>query len=122
MRRPRILSTDSVVIVKRSEGGVDDDGVPTSTVERIPWDYVNVQRLTSTELTDQGRNTTEVVYRVAGDPPSRVVDDVRVPVTIDSEDRIEWLGDEYLIDGEPDVRTGRGRIEYTGLTMTRVRG
>lgn len=114
MRRPRVLNTDTPVVVQvTDDGGVDDDGVPTSSTVRVPWPGVNIQRLTTTELVDQGRNTTEVVYRVAGDPP---------PVTIEPTDLIEWLGDTYSIDGEPDVRTGRGRINYTSLTMSRVEG
>lgn len=113
MRTPRLLHDEAVVILQASGQGIDDDGVPVTTTTRIPWDRVNVQRVTAEELTDQGRNTSRTTYRVSGPV---------APVVIDDGDAIEWRGDVYQVDGEPDTRTGRARANYTALHMTRVTG
>lgn len=111
MRLPRTLHDDAVVILRSVPGPVDDDGVPTRVTNPYLWEGVNVQQLTSEELTDMGRSTTVTTWRVAG-PPTMV----------DSGDTIEWAGKTFLVDGEPDTRTGKYRINHTALVMIRARG
>lgn len=111
MRLPRTLHDDAVVIMRSVPGPVDDDGVPTRVNTPDPWDGVNVQQMTSEELTDAGRNTTVTTWRVSGPP-----------IAVDSGDIIEWGGGTFLVDGEPDTRTGKFRIEHTALFMVRVKG
>lgn len=113
MRTPRLLHDETVEILAATGTGVDEDGVPTTTTERHPWPGVNVQRVTAEELTDQGRNTTITTYRVSGPPP-------KYPVT--AGDEIEWRGQTYRVDAEPDTRTGRARVNYTALNMVRAEG
>lgn len=108
---PRVLHDDTVTIVKITSGLPDADGIPARTEARTPWAGVNVQQLTTTELVDQGRNTTVTTWRVAG-PPAAVAEG----------DRIDWAGQTYQVDGTPDTRTGAHRINRTVLQMIRATG
>jgi hypothetical protein len=74
---------------------------------------VNVQQVAAEDLTDHERETQVVKFRVSGAIPT---------VPVHSTDRIEWDGAAFEIEGDPDTRRGRYRIEHTSLTMTKVRG
>lgn len=111
MRPSRILHDDTVTIVSISSGPPDEDGVPTRTETEKPWKNVNVQQLTSKELTDRGRNTTITTWAVSGPPADA-----------DAGDLIRWRGNDYRVDGEPDTRIGRYRINHTSLLMVRATG
>lgn len=113
MRAPRLLHDDEVVIIHRTEDGIDEDGVPITVQKRFRWPRVNIQRTSAEELTDQGRNTTATIYRVTGAHP---------PVPIEAGARIQWRGDTYEVDGEPETRTGRARVNYTALHMIHTQG
>lgn len=111
---PKILHDDTVTILKTTSGAVDDDGVPTTTTTEHEWKNVNVQQLTADELTDQGRETNVTIWRVSGPPP---------PVALEASDRIMWRGGKYReIDGQPDARAGKYRIQHTSLQMVRATG
>ena len=112
MRLPRILHDDAVTILHTVPGGAPDaDGVPTHTTTETTWDGVNVQQLRADEIDDEVQDTDTVFYRVSGPP-----------ATVAVGDRIRWDGTEYLIQGEPDTRTGRHRIERTTVTIYHSRG
>lgn len=115
IRLPRLLHEDTVTVI--SEGGTgepDEYGVPTRTPTEFDWVGVNVQQIKTTELADHQREQSADYYRVAG--PLLAAD------TISPGAKIRWRGTEYRVEGEPDHRAGRGRIEHTSLIMYRVRG
>lgn len=101
----------TVTILLTSEGAIDDDGVPTPTTTSFSWRGVSVQQQQSDEEVD-GRTTVITRYRVSGPPQP----------TITALSTLEWRGDTYRIEGEPDTRTGPLRINYTRLLMTKVSG
>lgn len=101
-----ILHNDTVTIEKVRVGLPDADGVPIETITTTDWVGVNVQQVRAELLSDDDRNTSRTWYRVSGPP-----------VDLNTADRIIWQGTRYLIDGEPDTRTGAGRIEHTSLRM-----
>ena len=113
MRLPGILHDDTVTILSTTTGPPDANGVPTTTTMETPWDGVNVQQVRAEDLDDQQRETASTWYRVAGNHP---------PVLVRAQDRIRWRGTEYLVDGEPDVRTGAYRLEHTSLQMHATTG
>lgn len=108
-----ILHDDTVTIEATTSGRPDADGVPTETTTETEWAGVNVQQIKAEYLTDDDRATSRTWYRVSGPP---------APVELDTADRIKWRGITYRIDGEPDTRTGTGRIEHTSLRMYYAQG
>lgn len=112
MRLPALLHDDSVTIVSVTEGFPDDYGVPTVIKVETPWDGVNVQQTTTTEDNNSREQATRK-YRVAGPVP---------PVQIENNSLIKWRGEDYRVEGEPDTRTGYGRLNHTSLIMVRVTG
>jgi len=113
MNLPGILHDDTVVIVTTTTGLPDADGLPTSTTVETVWEGVNVQQVQADELDNERQNSSTTYYRVAGSEP---------PVVIKESDRIKWRGDEYLIDGKPDVRKGYYRLEHVSLRMYESKG
>lgn len=107
----RILHDDEVTIERVTTGLPDDDGTPTETTVRSPWKGVSVQQMTSKDLADAGRDTRITTWRVSGPP-----------VQIDGGDKIIWRGATYRVDGEPDTRRGRHRINHTALLMVKGTG
>ena len=108
-----ILHDDTVTIETNTTGLPDADGVPTTTTTETEWAGVNVQQIKAELLTDDDRNTSRTWYRVSGPTP---------PVDMTTADTILWRGTRYIIDGEPDTRSGLGRIEHTSLRMYYARG
>lgn len=113
MRLPRILHSDGLTIVTTATGLPDADGIPAETTIETAWEGVNVQQVQADELDDHQQDTNTTWYRVAGSQP---------PVVLKASDRLKWRGKEYLIDGEPDVRTGPHRLEHVSLRMYRSNG
>lgn len=111
VKLPGVLHDDTVTIVRVVYGGPDADGVPVETTDELEWTGVNVQQASTDELDNyqQERNTTH--FRVSGPP-----------VDIEPGDRIRWRGEVYLVDGVPDTRRGRYRIERTRLMMYQTEG
>lgn len=110
-----ILHDDAVtIIVEEGTGLPDDDGVPQYATREVEWAGVNVQQINTDETPDPGEREGVVTrWRVAG----------AIPATIPEEgDRIRWRGQEYEVDGEPDVRAGAYRIEHAALTMVKAKG
>lgn len=121
MRPPRLLHDDTVTILKVAGGAgegegdqlpIDADGVPITHTTEHEWTGVNVQA-SSTQEFDDNRETVVTYFRVSGPVP---------PVTITASDRIRWHGIVHEIVGDPDVRTGYGRINHCSLTMRASRG
>lgn len=113
MRVSRVLHDDSVTVTTVTVGPPDDDGVPVETTGSYVWEGVNVQQLSAAELTDSGRNATVTTFRVSGPIPAG---------PLNAGGRILWNGETYSIDGHPDVRTGRLRINHASLVMVKVKG
>jgi|GEM_PF-4780072 len=115
MRIPNYLHADTVTIVQAAPtGGLDADGVPqTAPPVETQWPGVNVQQVNTNEDTTGYRDQTARTYRVAGSPPA---------VTITAADTIRWGGTDYAVIGEPDIRTGRNRINHTSLEIQRITG
>lgn len=110
---PGILHDDTVTIVTTTIGLPDADGLPTTTTIESVWEGVNVQQVQADELDNHQQDTNTTYYRVAGSQP---------PVPVKASDRIKWRGEEYLVDGQPDVRTGPYRLEHVALRMYRSNG
>jgi len=96
-------------------------GTKTERGSTVP-DWTNASRLTiphclvqpaSTELSQDGR--------ILG-----VTDGLAVCASVDSDilpgDRIEYMGDTYIIDGDPQKWVGVGRLEHMKLNLKRWRG
>ena len=96
-------------------------GTKTERGSAVP-DWTNASRLiiphclvqpASTELSQDGR--------ILG-----VTDGLTVCTSVDSDilpgDRIEYLGDTYIIDGDPQKWVGVGRLEHMKLNLKRWRG
>lgn len=106
------LWDDAVVIIQLAGGLPDPDGLPTQGRTETPWAPVNVQQVAADETTDGHQQATATSWRVAGPP---------VPVEVRAGDLIRWNGTEYAVDGNPDTRRGRFRLEHTSLEMVKRR-
>lgn len=106
------LHTETITVRRITQGGPDPDGIPVEVLEEFtpPYKY-NVQQIDASEDIVQ-RTQLETRYSVSGPPILGIV----------GTDQIEWRGNIYRIDGDPDTRDNTANIEHVHFTMYQQRG
>lgn len=105
-----LLHPETLTVTLVTQGGPDEDGVPTETVTTRPWGPCNVQRSSTSEQRD-GREVVTTTLQASGP----------LAPWITESDRITYLGKAYRVDGEPAHFRG-GAFDHTEVTLIKWTG